>query len=86
MLAIVTITSIISIKYICLFYLSPFAFLLFLVFPHFIDLMFEFDFLLPGPRRSIIISDKRLPSGWEKHFTQRKAGTSAGKWDVLFIQ
>ncbi|XP_025157823.1 PHD finger protein 20 isoform X2 [Harpegnathos saltator] len=38
-----------------------------------------------GPRRSIIISDKRLPPGWEKHFTQRKAGTSAGKWDVLFI-
>lgn len=39
-----------------------------------------------GPRRSIIVSDKRLPPGWEKHFTQRKAGTSAGKWDVLFIQ
>ncbi|KAL6439227.1 hypothetical protein ACFW04_003860 [Cataglyphis niger] len=38
-----------------------------------------------GPRRSIIVSDRRLPSGWEKHFTQRKAGTSAGKWDVLFI-
>ncbi|XP_032683770.1 PHD finger protein 20 isoform X3 [Odontomachus brunneus] len=38
-----------------------------------------------GPRRSIIISDRRLPPGWEKHFTQRKAGTSAGKWDVLFI-
>ncbi|EFN74931.1 Tudor domain-containing protein PHF20L1 [Camponotus floridanus] len=38
-----------------------------------------------GPRRSIIVPDRRLPSGWEKHFTQRKAGTSAGKWDVLFI-
>ncbi|XP_025991994.2 uncharacterized protein LOC105202675 isoform X4 [Solenopsis invicta] len=38
-----------------------------------------------GPRRSIIIEDKRLPSDWQKHFTQRKAGTSAGKWDVLFI-
>ncbi|XP_011690021.1 PREDICTED: PHD finger protein 20 isoform X1 [Wasmannia auropunctata] len=38
-----------------------------------------------GPRRSIIVPDKRLPLGWEKHFTQRKAGTSAGKWDVLFI-
>ncbi|KAL6260579.1 hypothetical protein P5V15_008100 [Pogonomyrmex californicus] len=38
-----------------------------------------------GPRRSIIVPDKRLPPGWEKHFTQRKAGTSAGKWDVLFI-
>lgn len=39
-----------------------------------------------GPRRSIIVPDKRLPPGWQKHFTQRKAGTSAGKWDVLFIQ
>ncbi|XP_047362274.1 PHD finger protein 20 isoform X3 [Vespa velutina] len=38
-----------------------------------------------GPRRSIIVPDKRLPPGWQKHFTQRKAGTSAGKWDVLFI-
>ncbi|XP_071569615.1 PHD finger protein 20 isoform X4 [Temnothorax nylanderi] len=38
-----------------------------------------------GPRRSIIVPDKRLPLGWEKHFTQRKAGSSAGKWDVLFI-
>ncbi|XP_077264124.1 PHD finger protein MBD-R2 isoform X4 [Temnothorax americanus] len=38
-----------------------------------------------GPRRSIIVPDKRLPAGWEKHFTQRKAGSSAGKWDVLFI-
>ncbi|XP_018392140.1 PREDICTED: PHD finger protein 20 isoform X2 [Cyphomyrmex costatus] len=38
-----------------------------------------------GPRRSIIVPDKRLPPGWEKHFTQRKAGSSAGKWDVLFI-
>ncbi|XP_072765572.1 PHD finger protein 20 isoform X6 [Anoplolepis gracilipes] len=38
-----------------------------------------------GPRRSIIVPDRRLPPGWEKHFTQRKAGTSAGKWDVLFI-
>ncbi|XP_017758548.1 PREDICTED: uncharacterized protein LOC108549586 isoform X3 [Eufriesea mexicana] len=38
-----------------------------------------------GPRRSIIVADKRLPSGWQKHFTQRKAGTSAGKWDVLFL-
>ncbi|XP_066583660.1 PHD finger protein 20-like protein 1 isoform X2 [Prorops nasuta] len=38
-----------------------------------------------GPRRSIIVQDKRLPPGWQKHFTQRKAGTSAGKWDVLFI-
>ncbi|XP_011343057.1 PHD finger protein 20 isoform X2 [Ooceraea biroi] len=38
-----------------------------------------------GPRRSIIVADRRLPPGWEKHFTQRKAGTSAGKWDVLFI-
>ncbi|KAL0109349.1 hypothetical protein PUN28_014432 [Cardiocondyla obscurior] len=38
-----------------------------------------------GPRRSIIVPDKRLPPGWEKHFTQRKTGTSAGKWDVLFI-
>lgn len=31
------------------------------------------------------MADKRLPSGWQKHFTQRKAGTSAGKWDVLFL-
>ncbi|XP_017876601.1 PHD finger protein 20 isoform X2 [Ceratina calcarata] len=38
-----------------------------------------------GPRRSIIVEDKRLPPGWQKHFTQRKAGTSAGKWDVLFL-
>lgn len=38
-----------------------------------------------GPRRSIIVADKRLPPGWQKHFTQRKAGTSAGKWDVLFL-
>nr|XP_033340930.1 PHD finger protein 20 [Megalopta genalis] len=38
-----------------------------------------------GPRRSIIVADKRLPAGWQKHFTQRKAGTSAGKWDVLFL-
>ncbi|KAI4502468.1 hypothetical protein M0802_002380 [Mischocyttarus mexicanus] len=38
-----------------------------------------------GPRRSIIVHDKRLPPGWQKHFTQRKAGNSAGKWDVLFI-
>ncbi|KOC63389.1 PHD finger protein 20-like protein 1 [Habropoda laboriosa] len=38
-----------------------------------------------GPRRSIIVADKRLPPGWQKHFTQRKAGTSAGKWDVLFF-
>ncbi|XP_012214996.1 PHD finger protein 20-like protein 1 isoform X3 [Linepithema humile] len=38
-----------------------------------------------GPRRSIIVPDKRLPVGWEKHFTQRKTGSSAGKWDVLFI-
>ncbi|XP_036150308.1 PHD finger protein 20-like [Monomorium pharaonis] len=38
-----------------------------------------------GPRRSIIVQDKRLPPDWQKHFTQRKAGTSAGKWDVLFI-
>lgn len=41
--------------------------------------------LFTGPRRSIIVADKRLPSGWQKHFTQRKAGTSAGKWDVLFL-
>lgn len=40
---------------------------------------------IEGPRRSIIVADRRLPPGWEKHFTQRKAGTSAGKWDVLFI-
>lgn len=40
---------------------------------------------IEGPRRSIIVADKRLPPGWEKHFTQRKAGSSAGKWDVLFI-
>ncbi|XP_020283446.1 PHD finger protein 20 isoform X2 [Pseudomyrmex gracilis] len=38
-----------------------------------------------GPRRSIIVPDRRLPPGWEKHFTQRKTGSSAGKWDVLFI-
>ncbi|XP_033180015.1 PHD finger protein 20 isoform X4 [Bombus impatiens] len=38
-----------------------------------------------GPRRSIIVADRRLPPGWQKHFTQRKAGTSAGKWDVLFL-
>ncbi|XP_046735242.1 PHD finger protein 20-like protein 1 isoform X2 [Diprion similis] len=38
-----------------------------------------------GPRRSIIVADKRLPSGWQKHFTQRRTGSSAGKWDVLFI-
>ncbi|XP_023288826.1 PHD finger protein 20-like protein 1 isoform X2 [Orussus abietinus] len=38
-----------------------------------------------GPRRSIIVPDKRLPPGWQKHFTQRRTGTSAGKWDVLFI-
>ncbi|XP_020710095.2 PHD finger protein 20 isoform X3 [Athalia rosae] len=38
-----------------------------------------------GPRRSIIVADKRLPPGWQKHFTQRRTGTSAGKWDVLFI-
>ncbi|XP_043480685.1 PHD finger protein 20 [Leptopilina heterotoma] len=40
---------------------------------------------IEGPRRSIIVADKRLPPGWVKHFTQRKAGSSAGKWDVLFI-
>ena len=40
---------------------------------------------IEGPRRSIIVADKRLPPGWQKHFTQRKAGSSAGKWDVLFI-
>ncbi|XP_046414567.1 PHD finger protein 20 isoform X2 [Neodiprion fabricii] len=38
-----------------------------------------------GPRRSIIVADKRLPPGWQKHFTQRRTGSSAGKWDVLFI-
>ncbi|XP_024944954.1 PHD finger protein 20 isoform X5 [Cephus cinctus] len=38
-----------------------------------------------GPRRSIIVPDKRLPPGWQKHFTQRRTGSSAGKWDVLFI-
>lgn len=42
-------------------------------------------FIFVGPRRSIIVADKRLPPGWQKHFTQRKAGTSAGKWDVLFL-
>lgn len=48
--------------------------------------MYNVNIYILGPRRSIIVSDRRLPPGWEKHFTQRKAGTSAGKWDVLFIQ
>ncbi|KAK0077917.1 hypothetical protein PV325_003286 [Microctonus aethiopoides] len=38
-----------------------------------------------GSRRSIIVSDKKLPSGWQKHFIQRRSGSSAGKWDVLFL-
>ncbi|XP_044008198.1 uncharacterized protein LOC122852461 isoform X3 [Aphidius gifuensis] len=38
-----------------------------------------------GTRRSIIVADKRIPDGWERHFTQRRSGNSAGKWDVLFM-
>ncbi|XP_014300215.1 PHD finger protein 20 isoform X2 [Microplitis demolitor] len=38
-----------------------------------------------GSRRSIIIPDKKLPPGWQKHFIQRKTGSSAGKWDVVFF-
>ena len=38
-----------------------------------------------GPPRSVGISDTTLPTGWQKHFTQRKSGSSAGKWDVLFM-
>ncbi|XP_043270444.1 PHD finger protein 20 isoform X3 [Venturia canescens] len=40
---------------------------------------------ITGTRRSIIVADRRLPPIWQKHFTQRRAGTSAGKWDVLFV-
>lgn len=50
------------------------------------NIMYNIMVHILGPRRSIIVPDRRLPPGWEKHFTQRKAGTSAGKWDVLFIQ
>nr|CAD7437673.1 unnamed protein product [Timema bartmani] len=38
-----------------------------------------------GLRRSIIIADPRLPSGWEKHTIQRRSGNSAGKWDVFLV-
>lgn len=38
-----------------------------------------------GTRRSILIIDKKLPPGWQKHFIQRKTGNSAGKWDAVFI-
>lgn len=38
-----------------------------------------------GSRRSIIVPDKKLPAGWQKHFIQRRTGCSAGKWDVLFL-
>ncbi|GLV39021.1 MBD-R2 [Carabus blaptoides fortunei] len=38
-----------------------------------------------GPRRSIIVPDHRLPTGWEKHLTQRIYGTSAGKWDTVLV-
>lgn len=44
------------------------------------------SFTTDGTRRSIIVPDKRVPSGWQKHFVQRKTGNSAGKWDVLFVQ
>ncbi|XP_063990105.1 PHD finger protein 20 isoform X2 [Diachasmimorpha longicaudata] len=42
-------------------------------------------FTTDGSRRSVIVPDKRLPAGWQKHFVQRKTGNSAGKWDVLFV-
>nr|CAD7198483.1 unnamed protein product [Timema douglasi] len=38
-----------------------------------------------GLRRSIIIADPRLPSGWAKHTIQRRSGNSAGKWDVFLV-
>lgn len=38
-----------------------------------------------GLRRSLKVQDKKLPEGWEKHIVQRKTGSSAGKWDVLFL-
>nr|CAD7427511.1 unnamed protein product [Timema monikensis] len=38
-----------------------------------------------GLRRSIIIADSRLPSGWAKHTIQRRSGNSAGKWDVFLV-
>ncbi|XP_067014455.2 uncharacterized protein [Anabrus simplex] len=38
-----------------------------------------------GLRKSIIVSDIRLPEGWIKHMIQRKGGHSAGKWDVFFV-
>ncbi|XP_044592246.1 PHD finger protein 20-like protein 1 isoform X3 [Cotesia glomerata] len=38
-----------------------------------------------GSRRSILIPDKKLPPGWQKHFIQRKTGNSAGKWDAVFL-
>ncbi|XP_063224785.1 LOW QUALITY PROTEIN: PHD finger protein 20-like protein 1 [Bacillus rossius redtenbacheri] len=38
-----------------------------------------------GLRKSIIVTDERLPPGWSKHTIQRKSGGSAGKWDVFLV-
>ncbi|XP_076271046.1 PHD finger protein MBD-R2 [Rhynchophorus ferrugineus] len=40
---------------------------------------------IDGVRKSVIVPDPRIPSNWERHLAQRSHGTSAGKWDTIFI-
>jgi hypothetical protein len=39
-----------------------------------------------GPRKTTVVPDNNLPSGWSKHTIQRKHGNSAGKWDVFLVK
>ncbi|XP_066156675.1 PHD finger protein 20-like protein 1 [Euwallacea fornicatus] len=38
-----------------------------------------------GLRKSTIVPDPRLPSGWTKHLTKRTYGHSSGKWDTVIV-
>lgn len=38
-----------------------------------------------GPRKSILVTDAKIPPNWTKHLLQRISGASAGKWDSLFV-
>lgn len=38
-----------------------------------------------GLRKSVIVPDPRLPTGWVKHLSQRITGNSAGKWDTVIV-
>lgn len=39
-----------------------------------------------GVKDSIIVSDPRLPDGWNKHLLKRTQGQYAGKWDAVIVR